>query len=340
MSLASGRKLQRYTWTALPMPKETIDRVHTLARRCHALRQPIFYSRDGTSVLPDDTIETAGADIASTPNPPHENENDSDSSYSDTASDNSDSDSTKAPDTGSGDETASTDSSYHTSDESESSTNTSDDDGDSSNGEDDKDDNDDDFMRTLNNALRDDKPKLKGFPYSARRKQHEQELARKLENNEEPKPDETTSNIIPDHVPSEYVTQESIDNRMNEQYGVRQRDGLRPRRTPTYKHHGIAPSRPQSYSHLYFMYGSASTEIESMVMTQYSAEKGVKLFKERGVEAILIEMKQLHRRKVGKPIHRYDLTDEQRRSALHYLMFLKEKRCGKIKGRGCANGKP
>ena len=62
-----------------------------------------------------------------------------------------------------------------------------------------------------------------------------------------------------------------------------------------------------------------------MVMTQYSADKGVKLFKERGVEAILIEMKQLHRRKVGEPRHRNSLTEEQRRAELHYLMFLKEK---------------
>ena len=35
-----------------------------------------------------------------------------------------------------------------------------------------------------------------------------------------------------------------------------------------------------------------------------------------------------------------ELTSAQRRSALQYLMFLKEKRCGKIKGRGCADGRP
>ena len=67
MSLASGRKLQRYAWTHLPMPKETIDRVHTLARQCHALPQPIFYSRDGTSAITDDPVETAGAGIAPLP---------------------------------------------------------------------------------------------------------------------------------------------------------------------------------------------------------------------------------------------------------------------------------
>ena len=33
------------------------------------------------------------------------------------------------------------------------------------------------------------------------------------------------------------------------------------------------------------------------------------------------------------------MTIEERKNALKYLMFLKEKRCGKIKARGCANGR-
>jgi hypothetical protein len=39
------------------------------------------------------------------------------------------------------------------------------------------------------------------------------------------------------------------------------------------------------------------------------------------------------------PINKYDLTPEERKGALRYLMFLKEKRCGTIKGRGCADGR-
>jgi hypothetical protein len=34
-----------------------------------------------------------------------------------------------------------------------------------------------------------------------------------------------------------------------------------------------------------------------------------------------------------------DLTPQQKNAALAYLMFLKRKRCGKIKGRGCADGR-
>ena len=339
MSLSSGRKIQRYTWTHLPMPKETIDRVHTLARRCHALRQPIFYSRDGTSIITDDTVETAGAGMMQLP-PDQETDDDSDSSYEDTDSDNSasttsdDHTDSEDPDNDSGNGTDSTDSSYHTSDASDTSDDTQDDDFDSSNNDS---DDDDDLMRGLDNGLiGNDKV---DFPYSEHRKQHKKEIEEQTED-PEPTPDETTSNIIPDHVPSEYVTQESINKRMNEQYGTRRREGMRKRRVPIYKHHDIAPSQPQSYSHLMFIYGTECTELESMVMTQYNADAGVKLFKDRGVEAILIEMTQLHRRQVGEPRHRDTLTEEQRRRALHYLMFLKEKRCGKIKGRGCANGKP
>ena len=38
------------------------------------------------------------------------------------------------------------------------------------------------------------------------------------------------------------------------------------------------------------------------------------------------------------PVHKKCLTPEQRKEALAFLMFLKRKRCGKIKGRRCADG--
>ena len=50
-------------------------------------------------------------------------------------------------------------------------------------------------------------------------------------------------------------------------------------------------------------------------------------------------MKQLHDRAVLKPTQPEQLTREQRKASLQYLMFLKKKRCGKIKGRGCADGR-
>ena len=49
-------------------------------------------------------------------------------------------------------------------------------------------------------------------------------------------------------------------------------------------------------------------------------------------------MKQLHNRNVCEPVHVNCVTSEQKIKALGYLMFLKQKQCGRIKGRGCADG--
>lgn len=72
---------------------------------------------------------------------------------------------------------------------------------------------------------------------------------------------------------------------------------------------------------------------------QMSVKKGLKMFKDKGAEAVIAEMQQLHYRNVIKPVFPQDLTREQKRAALHYIMFLKQKRCGRIKARGCADGR-
>jgi hypothetical protein len=55
---------------------------------------------------------------------------------------------------------------------------------------------------------------------------------------------------------------------------------------------------------------------------------------------VLTELQQLYDRDVIEPVHKSDLTPGERKGALRYLMFLKEKRCGQIKGRGCSDGRP
>jgi hypothetical protein len=67
--------------------------------------------------------------------------------------------------------------------------------------------------------------------------------------------------------------------------------------------------------------------------------RGLKFFGEDGLKAVSKEMQQLHDRKVMDAKHSRDLTPKERNDALAYLMFLKRKRCGKIKGRGCADGR-
>lgn len=54
----------------------------------------------------------------------------------------------------------------------------------------------------------------------------------------------------------------------------------------------------------------------------------------------MTKLRQLHDRDMMDLVNKYDLTPEERKGALQYLMFLKEKRSGTIKGRGCAGGRP
>eukprot|EP00978_Attheya_sp_CCMP212_P040803 scaffold226459_cov23-Attheya_sp.AAC.2 len=68
-------------------------------------------------------------------------------------------------------------------------------------------------------------------------------------------------------------------------------------------------------------------------------KKGIKVFGEPGVTAALDELKQLHDRKVLEPRSGANLTRKDKKCALNYLMFLKKKQCGRIKGRGCADGR-
>jgi len=72
---------------------------------------------------------------------------------------------------------------------------------------------------------------------------------------------------------------------------------------------------------------------------QMSAKAGLKKFGKKGADAIVAEMQQLHYRNVIKPMMGNELSREEKRRALQYLMLLKQKRCGKIKARGCADGR-
>ena len=68
-------------------------------------------------------------------------------------------------------------------------------------------------------------------------------------------------------------------------------------------------------------------------------KKGLKVFGDARVDAVLNELNQLHIKKVLEPKNAGEMTRDDTRGALQYLMFLKQKRCGRIKGRGCADGR-
>jgi hypothetical protein len=52
-SLATGRRLNRNSWTELPMPSDVIAWVHKLARRSKANRDLLFAWRHGTPIADD-----------------------------------------------------------------------------------------------------------------------------------------------------------------------------------------------------------------------------------------------------------------------------------------------
>ena len=82
-----------------------------------------------------------------------------------------------------------------------------------------------------------------------------------------------------------------------------------------------------------------SHEMLSFLTEQMSAKRGLKHFGTAGADAIMKELKQIIYRKVMEGRKSGELTHAQKKAALKYLMFLKQKCCRKIKGRGCANGR-
>ena len=77
--------------------------------------------------------------------------------------------------------------------------------------------------------------------------------------------------------------------------------------------------------------------VQHTMLSQYGLKKGLRLFGEDGEAAVTKELQQLHDREVLEPNHPNELTKEQHARALSHLMFLKMKRNGTIKGRGCAD---
>ena len=73
---------------------------------------------------------------------------------------------------------------------------------------------------------------------------------------------------------------------------------------------------------------------------QYLINKGLKMFKEIGEEAVYKEIKQQHDRKCFEPVHKEQLTKEELSKAQIALTYLTEKRDGRIKSRTVFNGKP
>jgi len=67
-----------------------------------------------------------------------------------------------------------------------------------------------------------------------------------------------------------------------------------------------------------------------VLMTQMSIKAGIKKFGERGNDAVSKELRQLHDRKAMVLVLKDDLSLEDKKKALRYLMFIKERGTGKL----------
>ena len=82
-------------------------------------------------------------------------------------------------------------------------------------------------------------------------------------------------------------------------------------------------------------------EIFGIILEQMSLKKGIKEFGyEKANESIMKEFQQLHDQNCWKPRDPSTLSREEKRNALSTVVFMKQKRDGRIKTRSCVNGSP
>ena len=84
---------------------------------------------------------------------------------------------------------------------------------------------------------------------------------------------------------------------------------------------------------------SNSDKVKSL-STQWSLKQGLKFYPEETKRATIAELTQLHNMKVFQPIYCSSMTRQEVISTLNTLTFIKRKRCGRVKARTCADGRP
>ena len=80
--------------------------------------------------------------------------------------------------------------------------------------------------------------------------------------------------------------------------------------------------------------------ITGFIMTQMTARAGIKKHGQLAVNALLQEIQQLHDKSVFEGLDASTLSNVEKQQALRAINLIKEKRCGRIKGRTVADGRP
>ncbi len=343
MSLSSGKRLKRKSWTALPMPREVIDRVHSLSHRNPAGGALVSGWQDGTEVEDElsDVDDLHNEDYV--PNDDSELDNDSDSYH-----DNDDSDwgnyhatgvgTGHYSDTDSGkDYDEDSDKDYDNDHDSACITKTDDDANSHANSETGSNDN-----KSIGSDMTNTPKDILGPPVAL-------DLVENAGVEEAP-----IGNVGVEEIPvrnpgveanEEPTGNTGVDADMCLKCGPRARDGMRPWRQPR------LPTKikvPQSSAHhaLNSIIGYELAGLPTFpsiaphfMLTQYNLKRGIAIFGEAASAAVVKVMKQLHDSKTIRPRYLSELSLVKKRKALAYLMFIKEKRCGTIKGHGCADGR-
>jgi hypothetical protein len=288
LSLTTGRRIDRRSWTELPMPNDIIDRVHVLARRDKSAPGLAFGWRDGTAITDNDDGDDPMADPDYDPDDDG-GESDSDTSYYDDDDGNPD----EAPIAGVLDHGNHEENIEH-------------------------EEEGDDAPPQVGDSNEDEHGSVEGVGNHDDGNAAEQRTVHFAETVTE----DDTAEGVHDHGGN--TTTDAIE----------RPHGLRPRKPRNYDTH-LGIDKPVEHGMLH----ANLRDLEHTVLTQYSAKKGLKVFGEAGADAIISEMKQLDTMDVIEPKAASMLTRAEKKAALEYLMFLKQKRCGRIKGRGCADGR-
>ena len=339
LSLATGQRITRHRWTELPMPQEVIQRVNQLGREQKMPRTLTFADRHGRELedrLVDLEEDDDGSDADYDPadDDSDADDDDDDLSYFSDADDDDDGNmpplvpnqeympanefDNDVPQVGADNDSLG---SYDVSESSVS-------EGDGSEGM-----NDDESLHDSNPGGNTgvDPVENTGVDPEENTGVSEIPVPREPDHTEEP---------VKMTEEEQFEEAESIGraNAADEQATRPHRTNRGPRLDPDFRYLNILSDMdPEAI--FSFLMGDDADDMLTFLTEQMTVKKGLKLFGAAGADALKRELEQLIYRKVMKGRHPKDLTTAQKKAALRYLMFLKQKRCGKIKGRGCADGR-
>ena len=333
-SLTTRRVLNRGRWTSLPMPNEVIDRVHRMARQEHGNNGLFFEDRNHNPLVdPDDDGEDDSTYH------PEEEDDDMDDDDDNEDGDDDDPNLPHAPN----EEQPIHNIPLHIED---------DDPADKNDQESESDHHeDDDEEKTINEQ---------------KQEQSTNNMDEHAPNNQEDDEGPTNNDIGTRTIPNDPMlppwAQRELNQLANDGIGPTIYQGWTRSETQQLAHNMSTTAHPESTIPLPYQdmtnfekelfhrhiagvrvpseIGYEQNEVlRHTVLTQYTLKKGLQVFGPPGVEAVYKELQQLHERKVGEPRDATMLSPMQKKNALGYLMFLKQKRTGQIKGRGCADGR-